>query len=261
MSDKVRLTTEFIKECLAASANPVCLCSFGKDSLVMLHIILQIKKIPVIYWREPFYQTKFHHAQKIAEEWDLTIYDYPPSICNYVQIEDYFDVFNFYYVNGTDWINLYTGTRNIRESDKNYLCALKNLLQRPKITNYDFKWDCIFHGQKDVDPIYIGESIKLNKLKVFGRGIMGYPINDWTNENIWRYIKQNNLPYNKERYENKNETFNNDLFPTCHKCLDYREIENIIICPKSNKEIKFSGKTQEQHKQYIENLLAYIRGI
>lgn len=261
--DKVRLTENFIEECLNASVNPVCLCSFGKDSLVMLHLIMKIKKIPIIFWREPFFQSKFEYPQNIMKEWDLEVYSYPPSYVDYLQLEDYFDVYNFYYVNGKHWINLYTGIRNYKSEDKKFLCAFKDLLQRPKINTYEFKWDCIFHGHKQCDPMFITDRIELPKLIQFGKGILSLPIKDWINEEIWEYINNYKLPYNKERYDNHKEESNTDLIPACFNCLDYRNINKKVFCPKINKEIPCIAKSREDNlefKKYLLNI-TYKKGV
>ena len=255
LQGKVRLTLDFIKKCLDVSVNPVCLCSFGKDSIVLLHLILRIKKIPVIYWREPFFQSKFEHPQKVAQLWDLEVYDYPPTFCDYLQLEDYFDVYNFYYGGGNNYINLYTGTRNYKANDKKFLCAINDLLLRPKVKGYEFKWDCILHGHKQIDKLYINDSINLPKITYFGNGIMTLPIRDWTDEEIWAYIERYELPYNKERYDDIKEEKNNDIFPTCHDCLDYRNIGKKVVCPKTDKEIDCIAKTKEQNLEFKNRLL------
>lgn len=245
-NSKIALAQEFIKECIGASKDPVCLCSFGKDSLVMLHMILQIKKVPVIYWREPFYQSKFRHVQEVAEKWNLEIYDYPPSFTNYLCLDDYFDVYNYYDVGGV-YMNLFTGTRNYTDNDEEYLCAVNDLIMRPKIPSYEFKWDCIFHGHKQCDPLYVTDYIELPKVKIFGQGILTLPIKDWTDEDIWEYIHHYDLPYNKDRYDNQDESRNNDLFPTCHDCLDPKN-PNGCYCKKYKKQISFVGKTKEKNE-------------
>ena len=255
LQGKIRVTLDFIKKCLDVSINPICLCSFGKDSLVMLHLILRIKKIPVIYWREPFYQSKFEYPQKVAQLWDLEIYDYPPTFCDYLQLDDYFDVYNFYYAGGKNYINLYTGIKKYKLNDKKFLCAYKDLLMRPKVPIYDFRWDCIFHGHKQIDPIYIVDNIPLPKLTSFGNGILVLPIKDWTDEEIWAYIERYELPYNKERYDNKNEETNNDIFPTCYDCLDYRNLDKKVLCPKLNKEVNCIAKTKKQNLEFRDRLL------
>jgi len=246
-SGKITSTKKFIKECLDASRSPVCLTSFGKDSLVMLHIILSVRKVPVIYWREPYYQSKFRHAQKVAEKWNLSVYDYPPTHTDFLCLDDYFDVYNYYDVGGS-YMNLYTGTRNYTKDDKEYLCAVNDLINRPKVPSYDFKWDCIFHGHKQCDPLYVTDHIELPKVKLFGKGIMALPIKDWTDEDIWEYIHYYKLPYNKARYDNKDEKRNNDLFPTCHDCLDPNNSDG-CYCKKYKEIVSFVGKTKEQNEK------------
>lgn len=254
-SDCESKTLDFIKDCLEVSNNPICLCSFGKDSLVLLHLILRIKKIPVIYWREPFFQSKFSHPQKIAEMWDLEIYDYPPTFIDYLQLEDYFDVYNYYYAGNNQYINLYTGIRKYRNEDKKYLCAIKDLLLRPKISKYEFKWNCIFHGHKQSDKVYIADKIDLPKIRFFGDRILSLPLKDWQDKDIWEYIYKYNLPFNKNRYSNEDEKFNNDIFPTCYDCLDYRNIGKEVICPKINKPVACLAKTKEENEKFRNNLL------
>jgi len=257
-SDCESKTLEFIEDCLSASANPVCLCSFGKDSLVLLHLILRIKKIPVIYWREPFYQKKFAHSQSIAEKWDLEVYDYPPTFTDYLQLGNYFDVYSYYYINGKDYVNLSTGTRDYKPEDKEFLCAIKDLLGRPKVPAYEFNWDCIFHGHKQCDPLYVTDRIELPRLKIFGKGILAMAIKDWTDNEIWDYIHKYDLPFNKERYRAGNEKFNNDVFPTCHDCLDYRKIGSMVYCPKLKKEVPCIAKTEEQNIQCKNQMLGML---
>ena len=244
---------QFIKECLEASRNPVCLVSFGKDSLVMLHMILQIKKVPIIYWREPFYQSKFRHANEISEKWDLTVYDYPPTYTDFLCLDDYFDVYNYYDIGGT-YMNLYTGTRNYTTEDKKYLCAVNDLLNRPKVPAYEFNWDCIFHGHKQSDPLYITDYIELPKVKMKPNGFMALPIKEWSDDEIWEYINYYDLPYNKARYDSKDEKRNNDLFPTCHDCLDPKN-KNGCYCKKYKEFVPFVGKTKEQNEKDRECLV------
>ena len=212
----------------------------------MLHMIMQIKRVPVIYWKEPYFQSKFKHPQEVAELWDLDVYDYPPTATNYLCIDDYFDVYNYYYIAQDTHMILYTGTRNYTKDDKKYLCAIENLMNRPKVPSYEFNWDCIFHGHKQCDPMYITERVELPLLKTFGNGLLALPIRDWTDAEIWDYIKKYNLPYNKDRYDDKKEVRNNDMFPTCHDCLDPNN-SNGVFCKKYNKHMPFLGKSKEDN--------------
>ena len=64
-----------ITETLKAASNPVVLCSFGKDSLLLLALARQVMPgIPILYFRDrvsPF-------AKQVIIQWDLTVFGYAP---------------------------------------------------------------------------------------------------------------------------------------------------------------------------------------
>jgi len=63
---KEKETLLYIEHILNKSYNPVILCSFGKDSMVMLYLIRKIKKdIPVLFFKEPFFPKKYSFANEV----------------------------------------------------------------------------------------------------------------------------------------------------------------------------------------------------
>ena len=252
--EKYNHSKQVIKAVLANSKKPVALCSFGKDSIVMLDLIMKVKPgIDVIFFREPYFQQKFVYAQKIMADWNLTVYDYPPSSFNYILLDDYFEIFNYYYINGLEWLILYTGCCKY-DKDKPFLCAL-DLLKRPTITAYTFNWDCVFFGQKEIDPVHITDrKITVKEIYNMGKGLAALPLKDWTDNDIWLYIKEKNLPYDRDRYESKNDNINPDKYPTCYECLDYKNGKT-VNCPKQQKEIANTGKSKEQHSEFKKMIL------
>lgn len=255
LEDKISSTSNLIKDCLNASNSPVGLCSFGKDSLVMIHLILQIKKIPVIFWKEPFFQKKFSYAHKIAELWDLDVYDYPPQSVQYFQNNGFFDVLNFYRIGLNNYIYLNTGVRSFKEDDDRFLCTIDDLIKRPVCSNYSFNWDCIFHGHKQNDPLYgLMDNVELPQWKILDKGIISFPLKDWSDKDIWNYIHEFKLPYNKERYDHKYESSNNDIFPCCYRCLDQNSKDKEVYCPKKNKYINRVERVEENNNRVKEFL-------
>jgi 3'-phosphoadenosine 5'-phosphosulfate sulfotransferase (PAPS reductase)/FAD synthetase len=59
---------------------PVVLWSGGKDSTAMLHLIRYEvgAKLPVIQWREPRFRSRYAFSDRLANAWDLEMYDYAP---------------------------------------------------------------------------------------------------------------------------------------------------------------------------------------
>lgn len=242
---KVESTKDFIKQCIDSSARPVITCSFGKDSLVMLHLVHSIKKVPVIYWREPFFQSKFEFPQKIAQKMNLEVYDYPPFYVDHLIDGKYAEVYNFYDVGGIPMV-LYTGCCS-HEGHSEYLCAVKDLILRPKCTGYEFQWDCVFHGHKQSDPLYICDNKPLPKVQTIPSGLLTLPIIDWTDDEIWAYIDLFKVEYNDARYDRIDQNSNNDMYPTCFECLKNKDG---LFCSKLGRDVKFCGKTEEQHNEF-----------
>lgn len=256
-NSKIIATKQFIAQCLSVSNNPIILCSFGKDSMVMMDLVHSIRKdVPVIFWREPFHQSKFEWPQQVSAELGLTVYDYPPFATDYYQNGEYLEIFNFYTL-GNASINLYTGC--IPSEDDDSICALK-MLTRPKCIGYEFQWDCVFHGHKQTDPIYVDAPQKLTRVKHFGNGILTLPIVNWTDEEIWYYIDKFNVPYNKDRYVDGKSEKNADHYKTCFKCLDSRNEDTKIHCPKRGVDVAWCGKSSIDHASTKDGILASISG-
>jgi len=256
MTKKEKKSLEFIKNCLIKSTTPVVLCSFGKDSMVLLHLVLRCTKVPVIFWREPFFQEKFIFPQTIAAKWDLSLYDFPPFSMNYLQVDDYFEVFNTYLLGNGVRIIMSTGIQNRKKKDKKYLCVQHDLLERPTGMVLKTKWDCIFHGHKRMDPMGFCDKVEVP----WENGMLKMAIAEWTDKDIWDYIYKYNLPYNKKRYDDHKDSENCDVFSACYECLDYRNIGIKVICPKTHKEIKCIAKTKEASDLLKEKYLSIFNG-
>lgn len=70
-------------EKLLAAKNPVVLCSFGKESLVLLKMVMEIMPDITIL---SFFNHLNPFAEKIIREWDLTVASYAPAVR--YQVED-----------------------------------------------------------------------------------------------------------------------------------------------------------------------------
>ncbi len=68
---------------LKTAKNPALLCSFGKESLVLLDEVMKVRPETTIIW---FYDHMNPFAEKIIRERDLTVVSYAPA-CRY-QVED-----------------------------------------------------------------------------------------------------------------------------------------------------------------------------
>src|SRR4029077_2179281 len=79
LEQKIEKAKQVITEHI--TANTVLYCSFGKDSMAMLHITLGMGlRLPVIYNHIPYFPAKQQFANSVIENWELTVHRFPPLI-------------------------------------------------------------------------------------------------------------------------------------------------------------------------------------
>jgi 3'-phosphoadenosine 5'-phosphosulfate sulfotransferase (PAPS reductase)/FAD synthetase len=242
---------------LSKAAMPVVMSSFGKDSIVLLDMVRKfIPDIDVLYLMDTGGKMlqKHYRAFRVANKLGTPLYTYPPFLSDYVQKDGFWDAIHYFYVNGKDYLTLYNGCKPYKEGEP-YLCALIDLLTMPTCDKYDFRWDCIFQGQRSDETIHIGKTTIKEPISKFGHGIMALPLHDWTEADVWEYIKTNNIPYQTARYDDKRTDVNNDHIPTCHECLDLKNEGKEIICPQRQELIKYQGISKADMNKKIETLL------
>ncbi len=263
-----------IRNSLAKTSNPMVFCSFGKDSMVMLNLVQRVRKstgkdISVVYLMDGLPAEKYLHAFTIAAKLGITLYSYPPSFSFHLQGDDYFEIYHGYYIDGKDWYILSTGCRKPFQ-DESYSCAVYDLLDFPCISTYDFRWDCIFHGHKEVDKIYITKDYKISPVCKFGKGLLVVPLYDWTDEDVLDYARIYSLPLQSERYDGnptgksvdpEHDRLNADVVPTCYRCLDVENENKQVFCPRKGEMISYRGTTREEHRDnetFLTNKIRYF---
>ena len=237
-SEKLWWANGVVKSALTNSKNPVVMCSFGKDSIVVLHLVRQFRKLKVIFHRESVQHHKYEYANRLMREWDLHVIDYPPSGTALSEGNDHLDVVNFYQV-GSKTIYLPTELHQ-QDNGRDTVCALSDIYGKMTGTvNYPF--DLIFHGHKasDSDPI-------LGKVPIFADVALNaeaphlaYPIRHFTDEDVWRYIEENDIPTHHERYVKKDGVWGDSYDKTqhphyvscCYSCMS-KNTGNNVHCPK-----------------------------
>lgn len=244
-----RIIEKYLQRCF----NPIVTCSFGKDSVVMLHLVRSVyNKIPVLFLKEPFNPKKYQFANKLIEDWDLNVYDFAPSSTDTLIEDNTFEIFNIYEANGGKLV-LPTSIEDPKEGEL-YLCGRDDFLLKAKCVGYQFKWDCVFIGHKstDVNP-FLHETQITSEAALLGNIHAVFPIKDWTDKDIWEYTEKYNVPYNDKRYNKDNgykefedRTYNNDYYTACSKCIDYRN-PSVVMCPKIGKYIVNGGKSKDKN--------------
>src|SRR4029077_5170244 len=107
-------------------------------------------------------------------------------------------------------------------------------------------WDLYLHGHRsaDVDD-YIGPvPLKTQYVPAHdGYPAVAFPLKDWTDAQVWDYIRVHRVPTQADRYDREtgqlrpeHARHSNDYLTACVRCIDPRE-PAMVPCPKRGGEL------------------------
>ena len=252
MTKLVEKTIEKAKLWAKNWPNSVVLWSGGKDSTAMLHL-LRFKAgidIPVIQFRQPKFRERYAYSDRLIKEWDLTVFEYPASRYALADGPDTetgevrFDLLH-YFQWGSKAIVLSLGTERPKEGEK-FMCGVDDFLKRPTGT-FNWPWESVWIGTKNSDTDLIKGHVPLSQEIRYAEGspVSLYPMHDWMDHDIFRYLVDNNVEPDPTRYverinihtsakqwgNNPDKSLNADFYPTCLNCVD-RHQGSHVHCPK-----------------------------
>lgn len=223
--------------------------SGGKDSMTLLHLLRRVGlNLPLIFFREPWQPHKYRFQESVIQEWDLLVYTWHPYESAMQQKDDEWEVQNWYRINNS----ILTCPSGITppQEDMPYVCAI-DMLKRPKQSHLltepiDAAW--VGHKRCDSDPVLGGDAGTRVEGRIMPEHMsLLFPIRDWTHDDVWNYIEEYSVPWDKGRYEKVNgkyrekpkKRYNADYVHACTACVDSRENSpKIIYCPKLGFEIE-----------------------
>lgn len=240
LAAKVEQSKQYLSAVLPRYRRPVIFCSFGKDSMVMLHLLRGAGySLPVVFYTDPWFPEKYAWARNVIASWGLEVHDYPPAAVTLTHGKEIVAFTNHYQIGaGPVMLEL---PKNIEDwaKGKRWVCGLE-LLNRPT-ASYNFPWDAALIGHKDSDSDQIAGSVKLKvdvKLNA-GHGPDGlFPLKHWTDDDVWAYTEEHEVPQQWERYdqtthkERPNKWANSDYANVCINCCDCRVKADAVPCPK-----------------------------
>lgn len=240
LTAKVAAARAIIAAALGRFTAPAIMCSFGKDSMAVLHLVRQLEPdLPVIFHREPFEPRKYAYANRIIAEWNLAVYDFPPERIEVQENGNELHLMKYYPLGGGKNCGLATGVRPPLEGDK-FVCGLRDLYGKPTGT-FAYPWDLVFHGHKsaDVDPV-------LGALPLFADYALNveaatavFPLRTWTDADVWAYLETNDVPLHADRYikidgrwrDRADKVHNPDYVTACTACMRSAGPRS-VPCPK-----------------------------
>ena len=78
---KLRLTKEVIDIALSKSVKPVVSSSFGKDSVVLMHLVHSFdKSVPIVFTNTGVcFRETIEYKKMLVKEWDLNLFELMPE--------------------------------------------------------------------------------------------------------------------------------------------------------------------------------------
>jgi hypothetical protein len=187
----------YIRESLSQAKNPSLLVSFGKESLVLLKLVREIKPNISLFW---FGDKLSSFAQSIIKDYELTVYSYAPADRYIVPCKDGYSLIDEYSF-GETRIPL------ISDLVKSDVCEL-NL---PTVRTPLFNWrsDVTLWGYRalDVHPLV---GIRFPQRFDIGATVMDSPLWNWTEDDVFSAIEELRIPYEPESSD----------IPVCEACLE-----------------------------------------
>lgn len=229
-----------------AKTKSAVMCSFGKDSMVLLHLLRETlaRQVPVIFYKHPWFPAKLEFANKMIQSWGLTVHDYPPMFAG-IKVNGSIELVARYAFGENGAMDLPVNTLQ-PVPRRDFVCGLNDWLNRQKCGVITFPWETVFMGHKssDVDPFDGPVPLKTDNTKIGGVDLV-FPLRHWTDDDVWDYIEENQIPYDQRRYHDRAELpdkwLNSDYLHACTACIDPRNKDIEVMCPKIGRPVPNVG--------------------
>lgn len=202
-----------IQAILETAKRPAVLCSFGKESVLLLHEVCKFCNPAVIWLKGDLTPAQKEFPYQMIRDWNLTVFSLTPSMRYPVPAPTgEWSIVSEHEFSGSP-IPI---VRDLIHDEKR--CLLKIDLDRSPGVPWPF--DVIFTGWKDADrhPL-LGGVIPYPPDGVEIGGARWYaPLRDLTDVDVWAAIYELGLPFNKAKYEG-NDRADPDCVIACSKCL------------------------------------------
>lgn len=234
----------------AAHDHPAVLCSFGKDSMVMLHLVREAGyDWPVVCFQEEWLPRKWEFAHRVAREWELTMHVWPPAAAWVYEYEGTM-------VLGSTWIVAgmpIAVPKDVEEDTEPGARCGCDFLSRTR-GSAELQADLLLIGHKDSDRDSVCGAVPLNQTYIEARDGMPavvFPMRAWTDADVYDYTMAHDIPVDWRRYEapfpgtghdafirKTDTTLNTDVLHCCCNCLKIGHAGKDVVCPLSTKPIR-----------------------
>jgi hypothetical protein len=214
-----------IKDALAAAEHPAVLCSFGKDSMLLLRLVHELRPdVPVIWFRSGLTSKQQRFAKRMIVELDLHVWSWQPSDVYVLPNGEGFSLIR------EQAFGLHR-LPNVLDIEDGGVCIADVITQRtPELFPH---FDCLFIGYKDSDSHEVlggsgfcpEDGWELARAKTYA------PLRHLSDARVWEAIKGLGVSFDEERYLHGGQ--DPDTIQACTRCLHGQS----AFCPKEGKVI------------------------
>jgi hypothetical protein len=232
----INKTRAQISGALKGAKNPAVLCSFGKDSLLLLYLCREVNpNVNVIWYSADASKEQRAFASKVIKLWGLTVYSYSPA-SRYFLPKGGGLVLTDEYSFGGEWMPMLT---DISEGQR---CAAG--LSKERTPYFAYPFDVTLSGWKKTDEQFVigGIDVPADGFRL-GPTAFYSPFRDWTDAEVLEAIKQLRIPYEAV----------DDTLSLCTACLQSTEP---VYCPEAQKVINpVAWQPQQRLAEFRERFL------
>lgn len=252
-----------------ATAEPYAVSSFGKDSLVLLHLLSAHGVRNVLHLQDADEVVDWPFINEVIANYDLHVTMLSRGRAMFMVVND-MPVFTALTFVSDRHLAVFPTTMAPYTGRGSYVCV-DGELHAMRATALDLQFDLLFSGAKRSDltskaclsfmnllPTAMveqraRESFATEVYRDRGAGVMSCePLLHWTDADVWAYIDVQGLPWSHAVYHD-DHTKKPTGMQWCYRCHDPREA-SIVACPRIGKNVlNLAAMTQDSDLQ-IEKL-------
>lgn len=214
-----------LRAILDTAINPVILCSFGQDSLLLLHAARQLRPdISILWLREHLTREQRAFPESVIKAQDLAVLGMTPIARTLVASDAGLTVVREYDFNG-DSLPLLA---DVVPGDR---CIFK--LPRPVGMSVPLPFDVALCGWKVTDYHSLLSQMNPQDGDEFGGIRCYFPLRFWTDEQVAAVSLEQAIPRNEAKYAGDDQA-DPDCLSACTRCVNVER----AFCPEMQQEIQ-----------------------
>lgn len=130
-----------IEKVIERYRNPALMVSFGKDSLVLWHLLKHLN-LPIIRHKTPWQPRRWFFGDRMIASNALTVYDWPPEATGMQHDEKMqaYELVSLYTIGSGKVLGIRQKIEDVGNVDGENVCGLHDCLRRP-IGTISHAWD------------------------------------------------------------------------------------------------------------------------